>query len=204
MIIGIVGIVVSIAIPAMAAAKESAALGSCASHAHECFSAVSLYSGSFDDKLPTAKDCVAARSPYGFAEADSSRLESEPLISKAVLKYAKSPSVFVCPRDTGYEVFGFDRNYALFRPSMAKSCGFSYAYRVDLGLRGESLSANHGSAILADYGGWWHGGGSAPEPGTRTDLFPRSTEGYEYNVVYGDGHIKVRSGEQLQKEWRHG
>lgn len=205
-VISILMILVGIVTPVILAAKGSAKDRVCIANLSQSYRACLLYITDFDDRFPSAKDCIDLLRTDLFPPSFRPRLKEMPLLPISLAAYAKNDHIFECPRDQGARVVesNFPESIDL-HPNAFKKCGLSYEYHTALGAgSATATSIQHisGVNLLADLASHWHGSGSPLLPNQNFDDYLDAMHFGRWNVVYTDGHVKQISHSEYELSWR--
>ncbi len=206
-VIAIIAILAALIFPVFARAKAAAKQSACASNLKQIGSAILIYMNDYDDVFPSAVDPVDKFRPEIWSSQPEfqARIPYMPLLHEALQDYIKSHEVFHCPSDQGTSVvdnfpdIGFET-----APSMYATYGTSYFFRTEIAFRyfqqtQFQLPANVN--VLFDASGFWHG--STPRirlNQNMQDLYA-IYQGYRYNTLFGDMHVKSLPYDTLQAAW---
>ena len=208
-VIAIIAILAAILFPVFATARGKARETVCRSNLRQVGMGISMYAEDNDGLYPFAVDPADVFIP-GLWDRDPefARLingndgsdggpKSDPLpyVQQAVNPYVKSLEIFHCPSDTGFdkddftgqEIDPFGKPPGAF-PSSFKKFGTSYYYRTEIAVSHaseQSLQTPANINVLFDGAGAWHG----------------NFINQRYVTLFGDGHVKNLSYDQLQAVW---
>jgi general secretion pathway protein G len=192
-VLGIITLLAAIIFPAFATVRGRARQTSCLSNLKQIGVAVGMYMQDYDGRYPRAVDPYDRSYPTTWTEfpvfsADIARF---PLLNEVLQPYLKSPQVFSCPADIGFDVAEFAGLPLDARPTSFKKFGSSYYYRTEVAAqdKGELAVQNlMGLNLVFDGAGNWHG-----------TLIPRTRR---YNCLFADFHVKNVNSEEMEKAWR--
>jgi hypothetical protein len=128
-----------------------------------------------------------------------------PLIQVPLAPYLKDPTVFRCPKDNGGELIEGSQAPFPVSPSLYEKYGSSYFMRTDIVFKSLSQKGywpSNDVTIMFDAFGHWHAGSEAVRPDMPNAMSGRLYQGYRYNVLFGDMHVKVLDYYSLQAMWR--
>lgn len=201
-VIAIIAILAAILFPVFAKARGKAREIACISNLRQIGMAVSMYAEDCDGLYPYAVDPADYKTPQIWAGNPQFQefYNSIPFITHiddALAPYLKSKEMMHCPADFGFDTEDFTgleidpggspKNAY---PSSFKKFGTSYYYRTEIAAvhAGEHTFQRPAEVnVLFDGAGRWHG----------TDIPPA----LRYNLVFGDGHAKSQTFDQLQTLW---
>jgi prepilin-type N-terminal cleavage/methylation domain-containing protein len=206
-VIAIIAILAALLFPVFARAKASAKNTVCISNLKQIGSSIAMYMTDYDGIFPHALDASDKFAPQiwdAFPEFQS-RIPNMPMLHEVLQPYLKSKDVFHCPSDTGTEVLDshFPQDFVT-SPSIYAIYGSSYFFRTEIAFRFFSDSSFKLPAnvnVLFDGAGNFHGDGRALHKDDDPDTVVRLLNGYRYNCLYGDFHVKSVSFNQLQQAW---
>ena len=205
-VIGIITILAAIILPVFFTARGKARSIVCTSNLRQLGMAITLYAQDYDDLYPYGVDpsdkytTIWQGSPY------QTLVTTLPLLNSVLDPYVKSPQVWNCPSDIGFdyldEDFGGQSEPLNARPTMFDAFGMSYLYRTEIALKNESISnlaaydptppyADHGPSevnVLMDGNGSFHGSG-----------FIHIDK--RYNDLMGDGHVVSQNASAFDQSW---
>ena len=201
-VIAIIAILAAILFPVFAKARGKAREIACVSNLRQIGMAITMYAEDCDGLYPYAVDPADYMTPSIWAGNQKYQQFHDDIpfithINDALAPYVKSKEMFHCPAD-----FGFDRedftgleidptgNPANAYPSSFKKFGTSYYYRTEIAAvhAGQQTFQRPSELnVLFDGAGRWHG----------SDIPPA----LRYCVVFGDGHAKSQTFDQLQTLW---
>ena len=203
-VIAIIAILAAILFPVFAKARGKAREIACISNLRQLGMSITMYAEDSDGLYPYAVDPADYMTPDIWAHSNDQvikdfhdQLPFITHINDALAPYAKSKEMFHCPADFGFDLEDFtgeeiDPNghpKDAF-PSSFQKFGTSYYYRTEIAARhaGEQTFQRPAEVnVLFDGAGRWHG----------TDIPPA----LRYNVVFGDGHAKSQTFDQLNMLW---
>ncbi len=206
-VIAIIAIIAAILFPVFARAKAAAKQTTCISNLKQIGSAIMLYMSDYDDVFPSAVDPVDKYRPEIWSSQPEfqARIPYMPLLHEALQTYIKSKDVFMCPSDAGTSVVdNFPDIEFETAPSMYKTYGTSYFFRTEIAFKYFQQSSFQLPAsinVLFDAAGFWHGStGRLTFNQIPPDLY-RVYQGYRYNTLFGDMHVKSLTYDSLQNAW---
>jgi len=206
-VITILAILAGILFPVFAKAKFAAKNITCVSNLRQIGTAQSLYMNDYDDLYPWALDVSDKYRPEiwnGFPEFQA-EIPKLPLMNEALQSYTKNQKIFECPLDTGINVLDSHPDIAFdVHPSMFKVYGLSYLWRTEFAMKHMSQSSLQNPAsvnLMFTAGGHWLGNGRALNVNENPATALLLQQGYRYNVLYGDFHVKNVSYADYQKSW---
>jgi prepilin-type N-terminal cleavage/methylation domain-containing protein/prepilin-type processing-associated H-X9-DG protein len=198
-VIAIIAILAALLFPVFAKARGKAREISCISNLRQLGMSLSMYADDCDGLYPFAVDPADYKTPQIW----NSQPEFQAIIpfmthiDDALAPYTKSKEMFHCPADIGFDLEDFTGieidpggTPANAFPSSFKKFGTSYYYRTELAYKHagqQSIQRPAEVNILFDGAGHWHG----------TNIPPS----LRYNVVFGDGHAKSQTRNQLDTLW---
>ena len=193
-VIGILALLIGLLFPVMSRVRASGRNSVCVSNLHQLGQAIQLYAQDYD-RYPRGLDPADKYTPViwsGHPAAQGGVLSTTPLLPVVMGAYIKSPSLWHCPSDFGFDVVDVTGVPLDARPGCYDKFGMSYFYRSEITLL--NLAEDHlpnpvETNILADADGLWHG-----------SSFLGSTK-RRYNVLFGDGHVKNVDNEAYFRAW---
>jgi prepilin-type N-terminal cleavage/methylation domain-containing protein len=206
-VIAIISLLVAILLPVFLTARADARRMACLSNMHQISDAVMMYAQDFDDLFPYGADPSDQHSyPSIWPPNYQPIVAAMPQLNSVLADYIKSPSVWCCPSDIGFDhmdTLGETWVYLTARPTMYNAFGMSYLYRTQIALlhkRVGNLTAyepypyctEHGPSevnVLMDGNGSWHGLGL-------------NMADKRYNVMMGDGHVISLNATHFYDTWR--
>lgn len=208
-VIAIIAVLAGILFPVFAKAKASAKQVACVSNLRQIGNSIALYMQDSDGIFPSALDAsdkYASDIWNAFPEYKD-RIPHMPLMPDILQPYLKSYEVFHCPSDTGSRMLDShpDQEF-ITSPTMFKTYGSSYFFRTEIAFKymsDTSFQLPSSVNVMFDGAGHWHGAGRALE---KTDVgngitYLNLLNGYRYNVLFGDFHVKNLSWSALQQAW---
>jgi len=195
-VLAIIALLAAIIFPVLASARGKARSAACQSNLKQLGAAMAMYIGD-NERYPYAVDPVDKYSDIWKDKEDAQgiALGDLPLITSAMEPYVKSPAVWKCPSDYGFDVLD-DTNFRLNNEETKPSCfakyGTSYFYRTQLAFRNLSddfLQNPAQTNVLFDGDGAWHGTGVLNWSERR------------YNVLFADSHVKNVDYYGLRAAW---
>jgi prepilin-type N-terminal cleavage/methylation domain-containing protein/prepilin-type processing-associated H-X9-DG protein len=200
-VIAIIAILAALLFPVFAKARGKAREIACISNLRQVGMAISMYAEDSDGLYPYAVDPADYMTPQIWSQSQYKDFQADiPFITHiqdALASYVKSKEMFHCPAD-----FGFDREDFTgleidptgtpknAYPSSFQKFGTSYYYRTEIAVvhAGQQTFQTPAEVnVLFDGAGDWHGTSIPPS--------------WRYNVVFGDGHAKSETFDQLQALW---
>lgn len=203
-VIAIIALLTAILFPVFATARGKARQAVCVSNIRQIGLSLTMYAEDNDDLYPTAVDpSDKYTSPPIWPALYQPTIQAMPMLQDSLAPYIKSPDVWHCPADGGYDLVDTTGSSIVppARPTGYQKYGTSYFYRTEIALKHEPYSsivasdaypscAEHGPAevnVLMDSSGSWHGG---------------ALGGRRYDVLMGDGHAVSQNMEQFNETWR--
>ena len=201
-VIAIIAILAAILFPVFAKARGKAREIVCISNLRQVGMAISLYAEDSDGLYPYAVDPADYMTPQIWANNARFKEFHDAIptithIQDALGTYVKSVEMFHCPADIGFDKEDFTGleidptgTPTNANPSSFKKFGTSYYYRTEIAAvhaGQQSFQTPSELNVLFDGAGDWHG----------TNIPPS----WRYNVVFGDGHAKSETFDQLQALW---
>ncbi|MCW3051123.1 MAG: prepilin-type N-terminal cleavage/methylation domain [Chthonomonadales bacterium] len=198
-VIAIIAILAAILFPVFAKARAKAREIACISNLRQLGMSITMYADDCDGLYPFAVDPADYSTPqiWNSQPAFKALIPTMTHINDALMPYTKSKEMFHCPGDFGFDIEDFTgleidptgspKNAS---PSSFKKFGSSYYYRTEIAFRNAGQQNFQHPAevnVLFDGAGKWHG----------TDIPPA----LRYNVLFGDGHAKSETFDQLQNIW---
>ncbi len=216
-VIAIISILAALIFPVFASVRGKARQAVCTSNERQIGMAMAMYAQDADDLFPYGMDPsdfytpIWAHDPGSFAQLQELK-DPDNMLDHLLAPYIKSPSLWHCPSDSGYDAldmnFGYDPATGTYgpiplkaRPTAFEKFRTSYLFRTELALKRKSFSAvtcfdyktphdelgNSRVNIILDGNGGWHGG----ILGAR-----------RYNVLMADGHVVSQNSDQFDESWR--
>ena len=201
-VIAIIAILAAILFPVFAKARGKAREIVCVSNLRQIGMAISMYAEDCDGLYPYAVDPADYMTPQIWGNNPTYKTFHDDIpnithIEVALAPYVKSKEMFHCPADIGFDREDFtgieiDPNGSPTNanPSSFKKFGTSYYYRTEIAAvhaGQQNFQKPSELNVLFDGAGDWHG----------TNIPPS----WRYNVVFGDGHVKGETFDQLQALW---
>jgi prepilin-type N-terminal cleavage/methylation domain-containing protein/prepilin-type processing-associated H-X9-DG protein len=204
-VIAIIAILAAILFPVFAKARGKAREIACISNLRQIGMGITMYAEDNDGLYPYAVDPADYMTPDIWADPNAPQQikdfhEQIPFITHievALAPYVKNKEMFHCPADIGFDREDFtgreiDPNGSPKNayPSSFKKFGTSYYYRTEIAAVHAGQQTFQTPAelnVLFDGSGNWHGTSIPPS--------------WRYNVVFGDGHAKSETFDQLQALW---
>lgn len=214
-VIAIIAILAAILFPVFATARGKAREAVCKSNLRQIGMGISMYAEDNDGFYPFAVDPADSFLPQiwdafpdfqmlinGVYDSNGKVIrEPLPYVQTVIMPYVKSPEMFHCPSDTGFDTNDFARgddgnlleidpkgHPKNAYPSSFIKFGTSYYYRTEIALRHaseQSIQTPANINVLFDGAGRWHGNFVAQR----------------YDTLFGDGHVKSLSRDQLDEVW---
>ncbi|HEY3284168.1 MAG TPA: DUF1559 domain-containing protein [Armatimonadota bacterium] len=212
-VVSIVAVLAGLLMPALGSARESARTAGCTSNLRQLGQAMVLYGREWDGRFPAGLDASDYLSPKLWvgghphipdAAAIVSQLRRGQRTLPVVMRpYVATDHLFECPSDTGTSFINLSRAPSAgstLGASAFEAWGTSYAYRTELGLYDRDQTDLREPAcvnVLWDMAGYWH---HRYRRSTREwDL--EDKERWQYQVLWGDGHVSFASDKQLYDAW---
>ncbi len=198
-VIAIIAILAGLLFPVFLQARGKARQIVCTSNLHQIGLSISMYAQDYDSLYPWAVDPADRHTPQIWNQfpAFEAQIPYIPLIQNTLQPYIKNMQIFDCPSDTGFQQEDFTGLYidplgkpANAEPSSFKKFGTSYYYRTEIAMRhaGDATFQTPSQLnVLFDGSGDWHG-----------SIFPKV---WRYNTLFGDGHVKNLTFDQLNNYW---
>jgi general secretion pathway protein G len=198
-VIGIIAILAALLFPVFSSARGKARQIACVSNLRQLGMSVAMYTQDYDGLYPYMVDPADKYTPFIWSSdpAFMADIPSIGLVQVVLQPYVKSLELFHCPSDYGFDTEDFTGLYIdptgnppNANPSSFKKFGTSYYYRTEIAEKHASDSSIQYPSqlnVLFDGAGKWHGGWLS--------------QNWRYNVMFGDGHAKNQSFNQLQVEW---
>lgn len=192
-VIAIISLLSALLLPVFWTARGRAQQAVCASNLRQIGLGFAMYAQDYDGRYPVALDVADRYTPEVWAHEPEFQalIPSLPMLHDALHPYTKSPGIFGCPSDTGYDIGDFTGVPLEARPSAYEKFGLSYYYRTEIAVRraGEfTFSTPEQVNVLFDAHGLWHGTLTPPQQ--------------RYNTLFADGHIKNVTRERLSELWK--
>jgi general secretion pathway protein G len=206
-VIAIIALLAAILFPVFAQAKFAAKKTANLSNMKQVGVAMALYMNDYDDAYPYATDASDKYAPQIWAGQPQFQalIAQLPMMQEALDPYAKSQKIFECPLDTGTKVLDTHLDIEFqSSPSLFKKYGMSYLWRTEFAIRNltqTSLQEPAAVNLMFTAGGHWLGTGRAVEVGENPATAILLMQGYRYDVLFGDFHVKNLSQAQYQKSW---
>ena len=201
-VLGVIGTMLAILLPVFASVRARSRQTVCTSNLRQLGTSIFLYAQDYDQRMPYAGDPTDKYTDIwqgkdGGAYADEARHLSA--LSDVLAPYIKSPQLWQCPADTGFNyVDCAGVVYLPAHPSSFQVFGTSYYYRTEVGLGRKLVDlvvyedvapyTQHSSAeinLLMDGTGQWHG----------------TSAGFRYNTLMADGHVVPLTREAMTDAW---
>ncbi len=204
-VIAIIAILAALLFPVFAKARGKAREIACISNLRQVGMAISMYAEDSDGLYPYAVDPADYMTPQIWNSPNNPPEIQEfyklipflPHIQDVLAPYVKSKEMFHCPADFGFDFEDFTHleidptgNPKDAYPSSFQKFGTSYYYRTEIAAvhAGQQTFQTPAEVnVLFDGAGDWHGTSIPPS--------------WRYNVVFGDGHAKSETFDQLQALW---
>lgn len=198
-VIAIIGVLAALLFPVFLTARGKAREAGCISNLRQIGLSIAMYAQDHDGLYPFAVDPADRYTPQiwdGFPDFQAI-IPYMGMVHEVLQPYAKSPEIFHCPADTGFDIEDFTGleidptgTPPNASPSSFKKFGTSYYYRTEIAFRhaGEATFQNPSELnVLFDGAGKWHG-----------SLVPFSQR---YCTLFGDGHVKNLTRDRLETLW---
>lgn len=206
-VIAIIAILAAILFPVFSKAKAAAKKTQCISNLKQIGTSIVMYMADYDDLFPNAVDPVDKAYPQIWASQPQfqAQIPNMPTMHEVLQPYLKSEEIFTCPSDRGSQVLDDQPNVPMASsPSQYSVYKSSYFFRTEIAFRRRSQTSLPLPAdinVLFDAFGHWHG--STPEMDGSVDFqeMVRRQDGYRYNCLYGDFHVKNITFDQLAQAW---
>jgi len=206
-VIAIIGILAALLFPVFARAKAAAKKTQCLSNLRQIGDAITMYMTDADGVFPHAVDASDKFDPNIWSAFPDfqSLIPNMPFLKDVLQPYSKSQELFHCPSDSGTEVLDshFPDSF-LTAPSMYKTYGSSYFFRTEIAFRqftDSSFQLPAETNVLFDGAGHWHGDGRGLEANDDFQTVSNLLQGYRYNCLFGDMHVKSLTYDSLQNAW---
>lgn len=200
-VLGIIALLAAIALPVFNSVRRRGYQTTCASNLKQLGLAVNLYQQDYDGYFPRGGDPTDLHTDLwhdaanGVYEIQAGQL---PPLTYTLSRYIKSPPLWACPADTGFDISDISGQILDARPSSYEKFGMSYYYRTELTLKNKKelagwdrTNVEHGPSdinVLADGHGSWHG---QDEPWSLR----------RYNVLMADGRVANLTRKQFKDAW---
>lgn len=207
MVIAIIALLAALLFPAFARAKKAAKSTVCISNLRQIAQGMLMYMGDNDDYFPWAVDNSDRLHPEQWVSDPffHSQIPNMPLMQTVLEPYLKGGQVFHCPMDSGTLVL--DDHFPLAfvgNPTDFTTFGSSYLYRTELTEKqktGTSVQAPSTINVYFDAAGYWHGSTGEALPTDDATTFLRKSDGYRYNTLFGDMHVRSLSQGATLQAW---
>jgi prepilin-type N-terminal cleavage/methylation domain-containing protein len=198
-VIAIIAILAAILFPVFAKARAKARETACLSNLRQIGMAITMYADDCDGLYPFAVDPADYMTPtiWNSQPAFEALIPSMTHIQDALAPYVKNVEMFHCPADIGFTTEDFtglpiDPNGTPPNayPTSFKKFGTSYYYRTEIAFKNageQNFQTPAQLNVMFDGAGDWHGSNFPPV--------------WRYNVVFGDGHTKSETFDQLNALW---
>jgi general secretion pathway protein G len=191
-VIAVIAILAALLFPVFLTARGKARETGCVSNLRQIGLSIAMYAEDYDGLYPYAIDPADKYTPQIW-QADpvfQVQLPYIGLIQTVLQPYIKSPEIFHCPSDTGFDTEDFTGLPLDASPSSFAKFGTSYYYRTEIAEKhaGEMTFQTPAELnVLFDGAGRWHG-----------SLFPPALR---YVTLFGDGHAKNLTRDTLEGYW---
>ncbi len=191
-VIAIIAILAALLFPVFATARGKAREIACVSNLRQIGLSIKMYAQDYDELYPWAVDPTDKFTPQIWSAFPDfqAQIPNMPMIHEALQTYIKSPELFRCPGDAGYDIEDFTGLALNANPTSYRRFGTSYNYRTEIAFRNAGESTFNKPAevnVIFDAAGKWHGG--------------VVTDRLRYNVLHADGHVKNLNRNQLGLLW---
>ncbi|HZH99434.1 MAG TPA: prepilin-type N-terminal cleavage/methylation domain-containing protein [Fimbriimonadaceae bacterium] len=206
-VIAIIAILAALLFPVFARAKHAAKQTTCISNLSQIGKSIGLYMGDHDDIFPFAVDASDKYTPSiwdGHPEWQQ-HIQNMPMLHEALQPYLKSRDIFKCPADNGTEMLDnhFNQQFRT-SPNLYAQHGSSYFFRTEIAFRAYSQTSFQLPAnvnVLFDGAGHWHGSKPRLVQGDTIENYFDKLDGFRYNTLFGDFHVKSLPYDRLQDAW---
>ncbi len=191
-VIAIIAVLAGLLFPVFMTARGKAREITCISNLRQIGMGIRMYAQDYDERYPWAVDATDKYTPEIWSDFPEfqAQIPYMPMLHEVVQPYIRSPKIFHCPADTGYDVEDFTYVPLDARPTSFDRFGTSYNYRTEIAFRGMGEASMREPAsinVLFDASGSWHGG--------------LIVDRMRYCVLHGDGHVKSLSRSQVEFLW---
>lgn len=206
-VIGIIAILAAILFPVFSRAKRAAKQANCISNLKQIGASISLYMNDHDDRFPYAIDPVDKAFPQIWASEPQfqAQIQFMPTLHEVLQPYLKSKDIFKCPSDIGSFALDDQPDVPMASsPSQYSAYQSSYFFRTEIAFRNYTqfqLTQATGVNVLFDAFGHWHGSTGPMKPNLTFNEVIELQDGYRYNVLFGDLHVKNVSFDQIRQAW---
>jgi len=196
-VIAVISILAALIFPVFFTVRGKARQTVCVSNLRQLGLAMASYTDDYDGLFPWGADPADKHSNPGIWDGGNPSykpyIDSMAPINQVLDPYIKSPKIWECPADVGFDELdmtpsGVSSIKLNARPTLFKAYGTSYFYRTELGLFGRNANTvtardfqapfgTHEASeinVLMDGNGYWHGSGFAA--------------GRRFDVLMADGH----------------
>lgn len=202
-VVGILGVLISLSFPVLQAAKNASGYSSCAANLRQIGLAVTLYAGNSDDRLPPGveKSIVEFGKPGTLTHPSPIYKYSN--IETLLSPYLKDSKIYRCPADKGIQRTYYNQpNPGGSGMSAWEQFGSSYRYREVLGNAVCSKIPNQSQSIMIlDLCGYWHPN-SKPDPELTDEPWTPELLEYTFNMLFLDLHIKKGGVSELKNSYK--
>ena len=194
-VLAIITLLVAILLPVLSSVRAAGRSAVCVSNLRQLGQAMQQYTAD-NDHFPRGLDPADRYTPQMWAgnpDAGGDILTATPLLSEVMAPYIKSPQLWKCPSDTGFDVVDITGLPLDARPSCYEKFGMSYFYRTELtllNLAEERLPRPAETNVLSDAAGAWHGA-----------AITNGWNGKRYNMLFADGHVKNVDSDTSDRAW---
>lgn len=206
-VIAIIALLAALLFPVFARARKSAKTSADLNNVRQIGVALGLYTSDYDDVFPHAVDPSDKDRPEIWAPFPEfqSRIPWMPMLHEVLMPYAKSPEIFRSPLDDGTSVLD-SHPYISFEtsPSMYARYGTSYMFRTEIAFRFYTNTSFRVPAevnVLFSGAGHWLGDTRRLEYGLPYDEVIKRLNGYRYNTLFGDYHVRRVTYDELERAW---
>lgn len=191
-VLSIMSVLAALVFPTFLIARGKARQVSCSSNLKQIGAAFALYMQDFDSRYPIAIDPADLYTSQSWSSLPDFRatIPQLPMLHQVMRPYIESPTLFLCPSDSGFQITDFTYLILDATPTSYDKFGTSYYYRTEIAARqaGDfTITSPAQINILMDGSGTWHG-----------TLFPLAQR---YNVLFADGHVKNINRAQIDEAW---
>ena len=199
-VIAIIAVLAALLFPVFATARAKARQISCVSNLRQIGLSIGMYSQDYDSLYPYMVDPADKYTPQIWSAFPDfmALIPQIGLVDEVLQPYVKSKELFHCPSDYGFDIEDFagipidpNGHPPNASPSSFAKFGTSYYYRTEISEKHAGDATFQTPAqlnVLFDGAGQWHG-----------SSFP--SQQWRYNVLFGDGHAKLQTFDQLEQEW---
>jgi len=194
-VLAIIALLAALLLPVLSSVRAAGRSAACISNLRQLGQAMQQYTAD-NDHYPRGLDPADRYTPQMWAgnpDAGGDILTATPLLSEVMAPYIKSPQLWKCPSDTGFDVVDITGLPLDARPSCYEKFGMSYFYRTELtllNLAEERLPRPAETNVLSDAAGAWHGA-----------AITNGWNGKRYNMLFADGHVKNVDSDTSDRAW---